>query len=76
MSVGLRDFTHCRFVRRMAPLCAGRFYLPKYRDILPYAAVEAARFANYTASFAVGADGKLGIPTRAQVEERTAAADK
>ncbi len=36
--------------------------------------VEAARFANCTASFAVEAEGTLGIPTRAQVEERMAAA--
>ncbi len=33
---------------------------------------DAARFANATASFSVEAPGVLGIPTRAQVEERVA----
>ncbi len=32
--------------------------------------VEAARFANCTASFVIEAEGTLGIPTRKQVEER------
>jgi sugar/nucleoside kinase (ribokinase family) len=34
--------------------------------------VEAARFANATASFCVQAPGVTGIPTRKQVEERLA----